>query len=86
VAGADVSARIRRLSRSRALLRQDRRSGVVQRGRAHLGYSGSICRARVAYFVPPANQNTVPTCGNAETREGGEFGTETATSKCRRSA
>jgi hypothetical protein len=34
--------------------------------------------------VPPANQNTVPTCGNAETREGGEFGTETATSKCKK--
>ena len=38
----------------------------------------------VGYFVPPANQNTVPTCGNAETREGGEFGTETATSKCKK--
>jgi len=38
----------------------------------------------VAYFVPPANQNTVPTCANAETREGGEFGTETATSKCKK--
>jgi hypothetical protein len=38
----------------------------------------------VGYFVPPANQNTVPTCANAETREGGEFGTETATSKCRK--
>lgn len=38
----------------------------------------------VAYFVPPANENTVPTCGNAETREGGEFGTETATSKCKK--
>ena len=38
----------------------------------------------VGYFVPPANQNTVPTCANAETREGGEFGTETATSKCKK--
>jgi len=38
----------------------------------------------VAYFVPPFNQNTVPTCANAETREGGEFGTETATSKCKK--
>jgi len=38
----------------------------------------------VAYFVPPANQNTVPTCANAETKEGGEFGTETATSKCKK--
>jgi hypothetical protein len=37
----------------------------------------------VAYFVPPANKFTVPTCANAETREGGEFGTETATSKCK---
>ena len=34
----------------------------------------------VGYFVPPANQNTVPTCSNAETSEGGEFGTKTATS------
>ncbi|MGE0450264.1 MAG: LVIVD repeat-containing protein [Vicinamibacterales bacterium] len=38
----------------------------------------------VAYFVPPANKNTVPTCANAETREGGEFGTETATSACKK--
>jgi hypothetical protein len=38
----------------------------------------------VAYFVPPANANTVPTCGNAETKEGGEFGTATATSTCKR--
>jgi hypothetical protein len=37
----------------------------------------------VAYFVPPANQNTVPTCSNAETREGGEFGTKTATTMCK---
>ena len=37
----------------------------------------------VAYFVPPANQNTVPTCSNAETREGGEFGTKTATTTCK---
>ena len=27
--------------------------------------------------------STVPTCANAETKEGGEFGTETATSKCK---
>jgi hypothetical protein len=38
----------------------------------------------VAYFVPPPNENTIPTCSNAETKEGGEFGTETATSTCRR--
>jgi len=38
----------------------------------------------VGYFVPPANQNTVPTCSNAETREGGEFGTQTATSTCKK--
>jgi hypothetical protein len=38
----------------------------------------------VGYFVPPANQLAVPTCANAETREGGEFGTETATSKCKK--
>jgi hypothetical protein len=37
----------------------------------------------VGYFVPPPNKNTVPTCANAETKEGGEFGTETATSKCK---
>jgi hypothetical protein len=37
----------------------------------------------VGFFVPPANKFTVPTCANAETREGGEFGTETATSKCK---
>jgi hypothetical protein len=37
----------------------------------------------VAYFVPPANKYTVPTCANAETKEGGEFGTETPTSKCK---
>jgi hypothetical protein len=38
----------------------------------------------IAYFVPPANENTVPTCANAETREGGEFGTETPTSTCKK--
>jgi hypothetical protein len=38
----------------------------------------------VAYFIPAPNQNTIPTCSNAETEEGGEFGTETATSTCRR--
>ncbi len=37
----------------------------------------------VGYFVPPPNKNTVPTCANAETREGGEFGTETPTSTCK---
>lgn len=37
----------------------------------------------VGYFVPPANQNTVPTCSNAETREGGEFGTQTPTTTCK---
>ena len=29
------------------------------------------------------NQNTVPTCSNAETKEGGEFGTKTATGTCK---
>ena len=37
----------------------------------------------VGYFVPPPNQNTVPTCSNAETKEGGEFGTKTATGWCK---
>jgi hypothetical protein len=37
----------------------------------------------VAYFVPPSNQYTVPTCSNAETKEGGEFGTKTATGTCK---
>ena len=37
----------------------------------------------VGYFVPPPNQNTVPTCSNAETKEGGEFGTKTATGTCK---
>ena len=31
----------------------------------------------------PPNQNTVPTCSNAETREGGEFGTKTSTGTCK---
>jgi hypothetical protein len=37
----------------------------------------------VAYFVPPSNQNTIPTCSNAETREGGEFGTLTPGGYCK---
>jgi hypothetical protein len=37
----------------------------------------------VAYFVPPPNKNTVPTCSNAETREGGEFGTMTPNGWCK---
>ena len=58
-----------------ALLRQDRRDGVVQRGRPHLGHPRPVCHSRGRLFVPPPNQNTVPTCANAETKEGGEFGT-----------
>lgn len=38
----------------------------------------------VAYFIPPPNENTIPTCSNAETLEGGEFGFESPTSTCRR--
>ncbi len=38
----------------------------------------------VAYFIPPPNQYTIPTCSNAETREGGEFGFESPTSTCRK--
>lgn len=38
----------------------------------------------VGYFIPPPNENTIPTCSNAETREGGEFGFESPTSTCRR--
>ena len=37
----------------------------------------------VAYFVPPPNENTIPTCSNAETREGGEFGTMTPNGWCK---
>ena len=37
----------------------------------------------VGYFVPPANQHTVPRCSNAEAREGGEFGTQTPTTTCK---
>jgi hypothetical protein len=37
----------------------------------------------VGYFVPPANKNTVPTCKNAETKEGGEFGTPTGPDSCK---
>ncbi len=38
----------------------------------------------LAYFIPAPNENTVPTCSNAETREGGEFGFESPTSACQR--
>jgi hypothetical protein len=38
----------------------------------------------IAYFVPPANENTIPTCANAETREGGEFGTDTGPGSCKK--
>ncbi len=37
----------------------------------------------VGYFVPPANKNTIPTCANAETREGGEVGTDTGPGSCK---
>jgi hypothetical protein len=36
--------------------------------------------------VPPANENTIPTCANAETREGGEFGTDTGPGSCKKTA
>lgn len=38
----------------------------------------------VAYFIPPPNEHTIPTCSNAETEEGGEFGFESPTSTCRK--
>jgi hypothetical protein len=40
----------------------------------------------IGYFVPPANKNTVPTCKNAETKEGGEFGTPTGPDSCKAAA
>jgi hypothetical protein len=38
----------------------------------------------VAYFIPAPNENSVPQCSNSNTEEGGEFGTQTATSTCRK--
>ncbi len=38
----------------------------------------------VGYFIPAPNENSVPQCSNSNTEEGGEFGTQTATSTCRK--
>jgi len=38
----------------------------------------------VAYFIPAPNEFSVPQCSNSNTEEGGEFGTQTATSTCRK--
>jgi hypothetical protein len=40
----------------------------------------------VGYLIPAPNANSVPQCSNSETKEGGEFGTQTATSTCRKMA
>jgi len=37
----------------------------------------------VGYYIPAPNEYSVPQCSNSNTEEGGEFGTETATSTCR---
>ena len=39
----------------------------------------------VGYYIPAPNEFSVPTCSNSNTEEGGEMGTETATSTCRKS-
>jgi len=40
----------------------------------------------VAYFIPPPNDNSMPQCTNANTKEGGERGKVTANSTCKKVA